>query len=310
LDTFFAILIIVAVVAGVFLLRRGTRAATRAAMQRLLYRSEYQEGKQIVSAPIRISIQARASDIMREVTAQVTTAQLPLGLKGVVYESSRTADRITYAFGNMVVPKSFEAEVLCASHGATTDAAFSVLAWRENDGLILGRETLQRLRKEVLAGFAAAGADTTIIDGLAIEHGPASPFLTDTTGLKKYGFGVVGGVLAVIAIVKVSVIGFYPSEAPLYIGMLIAGGVCLYVSTKIKISKGGEDAASRHAVPASDSTTPVHVQKADSGEPADGGDRRSTAQGNAEKVRYCTGCGSPVRAAAAFCGSCGATVSR
>jgi len=244
------------------------------------------------------------------VTAQVTTAQLPLGLKGVVYESSRTADRITYAFGNTVVPRSFEAEVLCASRGATTDAAFSVLAWRENDGLILGRETLHRLLKEVLAGFAAAGADTTIIDGLAIEHTAVSPFLTDTTGLKKYGFGVVGGVLAAIAIVKVSVIGYYPSEAPLYIGMLIVGCVCLYVSTKVKISEGGADAASRHAAPASDSTTQTHVQKADARAQFAGGAQPSAAQGNAEKVRYCRGCGSPVRAAASFCGSCGATVSR
>jgi hypothetical protein len=309
LDTFVAIFIIVAVVGAVFLLRRGIRAAADAtakvANQKLLYKPEYEEGMQIVSAPLRVSIPASASDIMREVTARVTTAELPLGLKAVVYESSRAAARVTYAFSNMLVPKSFEAEVLCASRGATTDVAFSVLEWREKDGLILGRETLQKLRTEVLAGFTAAGADTTITDGLAIQHGPVTPFLTDRTGLKKYGFGAVGGVLVVAAFLKISVIGFYPGEAPRYIGMLIAGGVCLYVSSKMKLSKGGEDVAAGYAFPASDSTTPAHVQEMDAREPADGGDRPGTAQNNAEKVRYCTGCGSPVRAAAAFCGSAG-----
>ena len=314
MSAFFAILIIVAVVAGVFLLRwgagAGINATAKVANQKLLFRSEYKQGMQIVSAPIRIAIPASASDIMRAVTAQVKTAQLPLGLKGVVYESSRTADRITYAFGNMLVSKSFEVEVSCAGHGATTDATFIVLNWRETDGLMLGRETLEGLRTEVLAGFTAAGADASLIDGLAIQHGPVPAFFTDRGGVKKYGFGVVGGVLAVIAIVKFSVVGYYPSEAPLYFSILIAGCVCLYVSAKMKIIKDGDAGAARHDFPALDSTTSVQDQKADFRAPIEGGNLPGPEQRGGGKARYCGRCGSPVRAAAAFCGSCGATVSR
>jgi hypothetical protein len=41
-----------------------------------------------------------------------------------------------------------------------------------------------------------------------------------------------------------------------------------------------------------------------------GAGQPSPAPGGGEKARYCMGCGSPVRAAAAFCGSCGAKLSR
>lgn len=313
MGTFLAILIIVAVVGGVILLRMATRravnAAAKVANRKLLYRSEYEEGMQIVSAPVRLSIAASVPDVMREVTAHVTTASLPLGLKAVVYESSRATGRVTYAFGNKLVPRSFEVEVLYTGRGATTDAAFTVLKWREKDGLMLGRETLERLRTEVLAGFTAAGADAAIAGGLAIEHRPVPAFFTDQTGLKKYGFGVAGGALVIIAAVKFSIIGYYPSEAPLYLGMMIAGGICLYLSSKTKIRKGDGVSTGRATLPAG-SKTPVHVQKASVRPPLAGGSQPSPAQAGGEKAGFCTACGSPLRSASAFCTSCGAKVAR
>jgi hypothetical protein len=307
---FYAILILGAIVGGVFLLRRLQRAIVRVANRKLLYRSEYEQGRQIVSMPVRISIPAPVSDIMREVTAHVTTTELPLGLKAGVYELSRTADQITYAFGNKLMPRSFEVDVLFAGHGATTDVTFRVLKWREKDGLMLGRETLERLRGEVLVGFTAAGADTTITDGLAIEHGPIPAAFTDQTGLKKYAFGVVGGILIVIAIVKFSVIGCYPREEPLYLGMLIAGGVCVYLSSKMKISKSGGDPAGGYAVPASGSTVASHIANDDVRAPLAHGDQSIVAQAGGKEARYCTGCGSPISADVAFCTSCGTKVRR
>jgi hypothetical protein len=313
LGTFLAILIIVAIVVGVLLLQRAKRAAVSATVKvvnrKLLYKPEYEQGLQIVSAPIRLTIPASVSDVMREVTAHVTTDSLPLGLKAVVYESSRAAGRITYAFGNKLVPRSFEVELLFASRGATTDVAFTVLKWREKDGLVLGRETLERLRTEVLAGFTAAGADAMIADGLAVGHRPVPAFFTDQTGLKKYGFAAVGGALVVIAAVKFSIIGYYPSEVPLYLGMMIAGGVCLYLSSKTKIRKVDDVAAGGAAFPVS-STTPMSAPKANVRAPLAGGSQPSAAQNSGEKAGYCTACGSPLRSALAFCTSCGAKVVR
>jgi hypothetical protein len=49
----------------------------------------------------------------------------------------------------------------------------------------------------------------------------------------QIAFYVVGIVLCLIGLVKVSIIGYYPSEAPLFFGMLITGAVCTYIGSKI-----------------------------------------------------------------------------
>jgi len=50
----------------------------------------------------------------------------------------------------------------------------------------------------------------------------------------------IGSILLVGAIVKLSFIGVYMSEAPLYVGLLFVGGVCVYIGSKMK-KRGDED---------------------------------------------------------------------
>jgi hypothetical protein len=313
LDTFYAILIIVAFVVGVYVLRRamgaGVNATYKVASQKLLYKSEYSQGMQMVSAPTAVSIPAPPNEILREVTDKVTTARPPLELKAAVYESSRTADRITYVFGSKLQPKYFEAEVRCVSRGATTDAVFSVLSWREKDGLIVGRETLEALRAQVLEGFTAAGADAARTAGLAVQHGPVPSVFVDTTGYKKYGFAAAGAALTLVAVVKFSIIGFYPNEALPYFGILVAGGVCFYLSSKMKPGEVGDNATARGKNGASAPVEPVPGAKMDALAPAVGVTQPTAVQ-TGQKTRFCTRCGSPLRAGSSFCASCGAQARR
>lgn len=51
---------------------------------------------------------------------------------------------------------------------------------------------------------------------------------------------VIGGILALVAIVKFSIIGYYPREAPVYFGILIVGAVCLYIASKMKTHNDDE----------------------------------------------------------------------
>ena len=52
---------------------------------------------------------------------------------------------------------------------------------------------------------------------------------------------VIGGILVLIGIIKVSIIGYYPSEALPFFLVLIGGAICLYIASKIKIVKPGEE---------------------------------------------------------------------
>jgi uncharacterized membrane protein len=44
---------------------------------------------------------------------------------------------------------------------------------------------------------------------------------------------VIGFVLSVAGIVKLTIIGYYPSEEPLVFGILITGVVCTFIGSKI-----------------------------------------------------------------------------
>ena len=91
MSTFLAIVLIVAVVAVVYYVRKvmwmGVHATTRVANRKLFFRPEHEQGRQMVSAPVSVSIPTAVADVMREVTARVTTEPLPPALKAVVYES-------------------------------------------------------------------------------------------------------------------------------------------------------------------------------------------------------------------------------
>ncbi|MEP7193228.1 MAG: hypothetical protein ABI903_10215 [Actinomycetota bacterium] len=49
----------------------------------------------------------------------------------------------------------------------------------------------------------------------------------------QIAFYVVGFVLSVASIVKLSIIGVYPSEEPVAFGILITGLVCTFIGSKI-----------------------------------------------------------------------------
>ena len=49
----------------------------------------------------------------------------------------------------------------------------------------------------------------------------------------QIAFYVIGTVLCLIGLVKVSIIGYYPSEAPFFFGMLIVGAASVFVASKI-----------------------------------------------------------------------------
>jgi len=174
MSTFLVILIIIVFVGVVFLIRslmrKGIDAASKAANQKIFYKTEYEEGQQIVSKPLIFKTSASASEIMHELATHVSTVQiseLPVGFKAAVYKTSSNSNRITYSFGNKLVPKTFDAEVvLIALDPQTTKGFFRILNWTEREGLIMGQDAMKKLIKEVQGAFSAADANKMIKGGL------------------------------------------------------------------------------------------------------------------------------------------------
>lgn len=50
---------------------------------------------------------------------------------------------------------------------------------------------------------------------------------------KRIVIAVIGGVLVAIGFIKLTVIGYYPSELPPFIAIVVIGGVLSYIASKM-----------------------------------------------------------------------------
>jgi hypothetical protein len=78
-------------------LSKGFSAALKAAKQNILYRSEHKEGQELVRETLNFQTTAAMPVVMEVLSKYVVTAEKCSGLAGVVYETSRSEDLVTYA---------------------------------------------------------------------------------------------------------------------------------------------------------------------------------------------------------------------
>jgi hypothetical protein len=126
---------------------------------------------------------------------------------------------------------------------------------------------------------------------------------------KKLIFNVVGLVLTIIGVVKLQYIGYYPSEGPLYFGLLIVALGCFFIAAKTKTDVDDVDDDDGEVSPPLSRTVSPPIQKSDSwAQPSVADPPKVTVGG--EHARYCAVCGSSVTTDSAYCASCGAKVTR
>ena len=160
----------VAVLFGLaYLLRRASSAFGKTVNQKVLFRSEHEEGLQLLQ-PAKYEVEATIPEVMKALMMHVDsqTAQ-PTGLNAVLYHSYNGADKIVYRLGNKLVPKTFETIITCNTTGSKTSVIFQITAWTESSGIIRGLEELSRLKKQVEAALAAAGAVQKVVSSISDE---------------------------------------------------------------------------------------------------------------------------------------------
>ncbi|OLN31733.1 zinc ribbon domain-containing protein [Desulfosporosinus metallidurans] len=149
-----------------YLMYKVQSAASKALMTKVFLRSMHKEGQSQVNEQLDFETPASILVVMDKLKSQikVSNESLPIAFKGVLYQSSISPNRITYAFGHKLRPKSFEAEVVLTRSGTTTKCVFRVLSWVENSGIVTGQDEIKKLRQQVLAAFKAADASGKIIN--------------------------------------------------------------------------------------------------------------------------------------------------
>ncbi|MEL7662032.1 zinc ribbon domain-containing protein [Acetobacterium wieringae] len=144
-------------------LSKGFSAASKAAKQNILYRSEHKEGQELVRETLNFQTTAAMPVVMAALSKHVVTVEKCNGLAGVVYETSRSEDLVTYAYGNVIRPQLFEAVVALTENEGMTDCLFTIIKWTEADGIIETQSQMKKLRKQVKEAFESidSGADTS-----------------------------------------------------------------------------------------------------------------------------------------------------
>lgn len=161
MDTFLGILLLAAVVVVIIFVQKIIGTTVSAVSKNVLYRSEYREGQELVSETLNFETSAPIDQIMAALTSTVTVAEMR-AVKAVVYESSRSDNRVTYAFGSSLSPKNFEAEVALTEHTVTTEGHYTILSWKETVGLVAAQEAMKKLRRQARGAFTLADSQVRI----------------------------------------------------------------------------------------------------------------------------------------------------
>ncbi|WP_373483623.1 zinc ribbon domain-containing protein [Acetobacterium sp.] len=134
---------------------KGINAASKVANKNILYRSEHKEGQDLVFQKLSYQTTVPIKVLMEEVSKEVLTAESPNSMKCVTYETSRSEDRITFAYGNALDPTLFEAVVAFSDHDGITECLFSITGWTEKNGIISEhqRSEIKKLKNRLQVVF-------------------------------------------------------------------------------------------------------------------------------------------------------------
>jgi len=167
-DKFYAILIGIAFFAVIFLIRylmrKGVNAVTTLAVEKVLYKPECEEGRQLVKEQVVFETSASISDIKHELERYISlTDQIPT-VTAAYYLKSSSSDRMVFAFGSKLL-EQFDAAVVFTKKQQYTVCTFAFLTWHETNGLINAMESMKKLRKKVKYAFQSVDAGTKKLDG-------------------------------------------------------------------------------------------------------------------------------------------------
>jgi len=134
-------------------LSKGFSVASKAAKQNILYRSEHKEGQELVRETLAFQTTTAMPVVMAALSKHVVTAEKCNSFTGVVYETSRSENMVSYAYGNPIYPHLFEGVVALTENEGVTDCLFTITKWTETDGIIETQSQMKKLRKQVKTAF-------------------------------------------------------------------------------------------------------------------------------------------------------------
>jgi hypothetical protein len=130
------------------LLNKGVHAAATVVNQKVLFKNEYNDERQMISESLIFLTTASIQDIMSQIKVLVNPTSKLNALKFDFYELERTDNILIYSYQN----SSFEHFVVILRfeiQDNRTHCTFDFLRWSEQEGMLLSGDYMKLIRKRV-----------------------------------------------------------------------------------------------------------------------------------------------------------------
>jgi hypothetical protein len=187
------------------------------------------EVDQVAAVPLVMTSAASVAEIVSSLDAIIQPKKAPSTIAATIYESERTADKITYAWGTAIYPQWFVAEVRFGERDGRTQVVFKCLQLPvTNQGNRTGAETLMLFRHTVEFAVDAAGDPDKIAQGVQMYGRPEAGSPRAVANRNKR-IVALGGLAAFIFLaLKATQAGKTGGALP-YVVVLILMGVGLFI---------------------------------------------------------------------------------
>lgn len=233
-----AIFIVLMIGAGVLksVLSRGLDKVVDAGIKTVTAKKRA-EIDQIVAVPL-VMTSPQSREVVVSALDAILNPKKDIPILGVaLFETERTADKITYAMGNKMYPQQLVFEVRFGERDGRTQVVFKCLNLAERNGLRPFSDALVRLRESVEYAVANAGDAEKVADGVK-RYGPPEAGSPAALQLRNSKVLTWVGLAIIVVVLSNFKQGVYVSQLPLWLFGLVVGGGCMFLAVKLADVKG------------------------------------------------------------------------
>ena len=168
MDTFVALIALVALVAGLVFVRKmigiGMGKASSALGQKVLFRAEHEEDEELLK-PYAFRTTATMDQIKTSLREQIKPVEKASGLAPAVVEVVCGDDAIAFALVGSLAGTTFTVLINVNDKVQPAQGVLHVVNYKENDGIVVARDRLRTLRHQIRTALSAVDPDIVVEPG-------------------------------------------------------------------------------------------------------------------------------------------------
>ena len=138
---------IVAIVGGMFLIRKATGAASTA-LTRSVRRGAHADGQQLITDVLTFTAPTSPAEALQAISRSVNAHPAAPAVIPGLYERKIDAEARAFIFGSKV-QEVFAGVLICKSSGGGTLGHYEIARWSEGDGIVGRRAEMKQVRDRI-----------------------------------------------------------------------------------------------------------------------------------------------------------------